>query len=101
MLLDIIKPLMVGVVLVGLFVVVPVIAILTEHQRKMARILNGQSDSEAREEIRALREELYRAMPDKFSEPPSGTSADDESDHHPMVIGLHLGKAGLHRHSKN
>jgi hypothetical protein len=28
----------------GLFVVIPVVAILTEHQRKMARILHGLSD---------------------------------------------------------
>ncbi len=30
----------------GLLVVVPVVAILTEHQRKMARILHGQADTE-------------------------------------------------------
>ncbi|HVT11320.1 MAG TPA: hypothetical protein VHE55_03560 [Fimbriimonadaceae bacterium] len=30
----------------GLLVIVPVVAILTEHQRKMARILHGQPESE-------------------------------------------------------
>lgn len=33
----------------GLLVIVPVVAILTEHQRKMARILHGQSENERSE----------------------------------------------------
>jgi hypothetical protein len=32
----------------GLLVVIPVIAIMTEHQRKMARILHGQLENEKR-----------------------------------------------------
>lgn len=33
-----------GAVAFGLFVVIPAVAILTEHQRKMARILHGMTD---------------------------------------------------------
>src|SRR5689334_4176319 len=33
----------------GLLVILPIVAILTEHQRKMARILHGQSETEKNE----------------------------------------------------
>lgn len=33
----------------GLLVILPIVAILTEHQRKMARILHGQSENERSE----------------------------------------------------
>lgn len=45
----------------GLLVVVPVVAILTEHQRKMAELLNGRSSQDQSailDELRALRQEV-------------------------------------------
>ena len=42
--------LLAGAIGFGLLVIVPVVAIMTEHQRKMAKILRGQLDQEGGED---------------------------------------------------
>src|SRR5579862_8259571 len=44
-----IKAIAIGAVMFGLLVIVPMIAILTEHQRKMAKIVRGQQDTEEKD----------------------------------------------------
>ncbi len=56
--IDIIKPLVIGIVLTGLFVIVPVIALLTEHQRKMAALIRNHPDEQLRGEMDSLRAEV-------------------------------------------
>lgn len=59
---DVIKLIVLGTVLAGIFVVLPVMTLLLEHQRKMARILNGRPDEELREDVRQLRADLREAL---------------------------------------
>ena len=42
----------------GLVVVLPIVAILTQHQRKMAEILHSRQQQEGNPEIAALRHEI-------------------------------------------
>ena len=82
--LDIIKPLMIGAVLVGLFVVVPVIALLTEHQRKMAHLLRPEGDESLREEVRALRAELRSTTGQRDLPPIPQSAAEEDSVRRPL-----------------
>jgi hypothetical protein len=54
------KTLVVSAVFIGVFVIVPIILIMTEHQRKMAKILHGgdRVSDEVLSELRALRSEV-------------------------------------------
>lgn len=69
------KPVLISMVIFGAAVVVPMVAILTEHQRKMAALLRGnqegnvQADVAAlRAEVAELRAEIARALPPHRSE---------------------------------
>lgn len=42
--IEMLKAAGIAVVLVGVFVVVPIVAILLEHQRKMAKLIRGQRE---------------------------------------------------------
>lgn len=53
---EVLKAVLITAVCFGLLVVVPIIAIMTEHQRKMARLIRGEKEetSETAEILRAL-----------------------------------------------
>ena len=76
------KAIFVTALFMGVFVLVPIIAILTEHQRKMARIMRGEiEDVEAlKAENHALRTELAELKGEPLPPPRTGG----------LTIGLHV-----------
>jgi hypothetical protein len=65
------KAICVSALFIGVFVLVPIILIMTEHQRKMAKILHGgdRNSDELLHEVKALRTEVaeLRAVRDLAS----------------------------------
>ena len=90
------KALFVSLLFMGIFVLVPVLLIMTEHQRKMAKIIHGKNENsdELLQEVKALRNEVaaLRGVPPPAQRPPiQGSVESDRSD------GLSLKALGIER----